>query len=183
MTGQGCSGHGPVAVWAAKSGTLCWCEGPSAEFHFPVGCHVQCSKVSGTVTALDETSGRHTVRLDSDGGSQTHYLAYYFKLCCPPLGSVTYPDGVQVCSCGKPSPEEAVQAAAAVAEAAEAARQAAERKSAERKLTGRAGGSKRAEKAADAVQPAEKKTRSAVAHRNITALPSKPVTKASTRLR
>jgi len=120
-TGQGCSGHGPVAVWVSKAGELCWCEGPSVEYHFPVGCHVQCAKVSGTVAAFDEATGQHTVRLDSDGTFQTHYLAYYFKQCSPPLGSVTYPDGVQVCCCGKPSPEEAAKAAVEAAVAAEKA--------------------------------------------------------------
>jgi len=77
--------------------------------------------VSGTVAAFDEATGQHTVRLDSDGTFQTHYLAYYFKQCSPPLGSVTYPDGVQVCCCGKPSPEEAAKAAVEAAVAAEKA--------------------------------------------------------------
>jgi len=120
-TGQGCSAHGPVSVWARKAGVFRWCEGPSAEYHFPVGCHVQSAAFSGVVTAFDEASGCHTVQLDSDASLQRHYLAYSFKQC-----SVTYPDGVQVCSCGRPSPEEAAAAAAEKAEADAATHAAAE---------------------------------------------------------
>ena len=136
--------------------------------------------MSGTVAAFDEATGQHTVRLDSDGTFQTHYLAYYFKQCSPPLGSVTYPNGVQVCSCGKPSPEEAARAAMEAAVAAETLFSAAQSK--RRVRTGRkySGGMLAEHDPTEEAEVVSKKARKAPGTRDVAAKPVQTLSKAAT---